>query len=231
DPGVSRGLDRVRQGFGLRNGLFGFRNGGPELCLTGNTARMFIQLGRGDIPHVKQSLDWLADTQLEDGGWDCFGRKKGTLDCWEALSAYAALGVKRLTKKWKRSAERGAEFYLERGLLNEGGSIWAGWKRIHYPNHYYYDFLVGLEILTLLGYGEDPRLRPALAMLRKKRRPDRTWAIDKMHPDLPPGHGYRAAHSKVKAWAATLKPQIVEAPRTPSKWITLRALGVLKRVG
>src|SRR6266699_1046212 len=77
-------------------------------------------------PKVRRAVDLM----LEDGGWDCFGRTKGTLDCWEALAAYAALGRRRWTRKWKHAAECGAEFYLERGLLREGRQRYAARERL-----------------------------------------------------------------------------------------------------
>jgi len=230
DPRVARALDLMRRDFSAPGGAFGSRKHGPHHCITGNTARMFIQLGRAGDPRVARSLDWLADSQEKDGGWDCFGRKKGTLDCWEGLAAYAALGEKKLTPRWKAAVERGAEFYLDRRLLKEGKKRYAAWERIHYPVHYYYDFLLGLEILTSLGYGDDPRLKPALALLRKKRRSDRTWALDAIHPDLPKGNDYEN-DKEVSGFVASAYRLSIEPPLAPSKWTTLRALGVLKRTG
>jgi hypothetical protein len=37
--------------------------------------------------------------------------------------------------------------------------------------NYYYDVLVGLDVLTALGYGDDPRLGFALAHLSLNSRP------------------------------------------------------------
>jgi hypothetical protein len=227
DPQLKRGLDLMCHDYAHGSKPFG--KTGPHHCFTGNMARMMIRLGRSDHPGVAKSLDWLADSQEKDGGWDCFGRKKGTLDCWEALAAYAAYGVKRLTPKWKGAMERGAEFYLDRRLLREGSKRYAAWERIHYPVHYYYDFLLGLEILTSLGFGDDRRLAPALALLKKKRRPDRTWALDAIHPDLPAGNEY-GSDKEVSGFIASAYRLSIEPPAAASKWTTLRALGVKKRV-
>jgi len=227
-PQVRRGLDLMCQDYAHRAKPFGKTE--PHLCFTGNMTRMMLRFGRGDHPGVSKSLDWLADTQKEDGGWDCFGRKKGTLDGWEGLAAYAALGRSSWTGKWKSAVERGAEFYLERRLLKEGRKRYLAWERIHYPIHYYYDFLLGLEILTPLGYADDRRLRPALSRLNKKRRPDRTWALDAIHPDLPQGNDY-GNEAEVREFVASAYRLSIEPPQAPSKWTTLRALGVLKRAG
>lgn len=219
-PGVRRAVDLMLEDYGSSDGPLHGRKYKPHFCFVGNIARMMILFGLGADRRVKASLDWLAEQQLEDGGWDCFGRPTGTLDCWEALAAYAALGPRRWTRKWKGAVERGAEFYLERGLLREGQYRYAPWERLHYPVHYYYDVLVGLETLVRLGYWDDPRLGPALELLKRKMRPDGTWRLDAVHPDLGRGANYDAEPS-VRRFA-------LERDGAPSKWITLRALGVLR---
>ena len=68
-----------------------------------------------------------------------------------------------------------------------------------------------------------PRLRPALKILKDKRRADGTWALDRAHPDLGPG-------TKINLSVKKVKPLELEVPGKPSKWITLTALRILKRV-
>ena len=193
-----------------------------EVCIVGNAARMLTRFGYGDDPRVKRLFERLVEDQKEDGGWHCFESKTGTLDCWEGLAAYAALPRPMWTAKIKASAERGAEFYLERKLSEEDGKKYLPWFRFHYPIHYYYDLLVGLDVTTRLGHGGDRRLRPALELLKKKRRADGTWLLDKLHPDLGAGAQYVMRKKP--------KPLALEAEGKPSKWITLTALRVLKRV-
>jgi hypothetical protein len=82
--------------------------------------------------------------------------------------------------------------------------------------------LVGLDVITALGYATDKRLKPALQLLDRKRLPDGTWALDAVHPDLGIGAGYRVK-KRPRRFA-------LEKPGKPSKWITLTALRVLKRV-
>jgi len=198
-----------------------------EHCLTGNLTRTLIMCGYEDHPHVRSALDWLVENQMKDGGWHCFYEKafgEGTLDCWEGLSAYAALPRQKWSRRVKRSAERGAEFYLARGLSKEGARRYLPWFRFHYPVHYYYDLLVGLDVISKLGFADDRRLRPALSLMKEKRRPDGRWVLDAVHPDLGWGAGYRMSRSKVR-------PLALEEVGKPSKWITLCALRVLERVG
>jgi hypothetical protein len=196
-----------------------------ELCLTGNLARTLVLCGYEDDPRVRSAFDWLVENQMKDGGWHCFYEQafgRGTLDCWEGLSAYAVLPRSKWTRRIKQSSERGAEFYLQRALYRQG-KRYVPWFRFHYPVHYYYDVLVGLDVMTKLGYGGDRRLGPALKIMRDKRRKDGTWALDAVHPDLGVGAGYRVSKKRVTPFALETKGQ-------PSKWITLTCLQVLDRV-
>ncbi len=193
-----------------------------EVCIVGNVARMLTRFGYGDDRRVRKLYDWMIEDQREDGGWNCAAGRPGTLDCWEALSAFAAIPKASRSAPVERAISRGAEFYLERKLFEEGRR-YAPWFRFHYPTHYFYDVLVGLDVLTSLGYAGDPRLEPALGVLREKRRRDGTWALDRVHPDEGPAGGPGAA-------ARQERPLTLERAGEPSKWITLTALQVLKRV-
>ena len=193
-----------------------------EVCIVGNTARILTRFSLADDFRVRKLFDRLVEDQKEDGGWHCFESSSGTLDCWEALAAFSALPKRNRTRKIGNSIERGAEFYLERRLIHEGRRRYAPWLRFHYPNHYFYDVLVGLDIMTRLGYGNDRRLGQALSILIKKRQRDGIWLLDAVHPDLGVGAQYRLRKH--------VRPFALEEAGKPSKWITLTALRVLKRV-
>ncbi len=128
------------------------------------------------------------------------------------------------TQRVGEAVEKGAQFYLERQLYREG-KRYEPWFRFHYPVHYYYDLLTGLDLLTSLDYADDRRLRYALDYLRKKQRPDGSWSLDAVHPDVA---GREAAWMLNNARPPT--PLGLEWVDAPSKVITLRALRVLKRV-
>ncbi|MCI4362386.1 MAG: hypothetical protein L3J77_04250 [Thermoplasmata archaeon] len=196
-----------------------------ELCVTGNLTRTLILAGYGDDERVRAAVDWIVRAQLADGGWHCWPRiafGRGTLDAWEGLSALAALPETRRSPAVRRAIENGTEFYLRRELLEQGRRPYAPWRRLHFPNHYYYDVLVGLDLLSSLGKGGDPRLDPALALLESKRRSDGTWAMDRSHPDVGPGAGYSLRKKPT--------PMVLEPAGRPSRWITLTALRVRRRV-
>ena len=193
-----------------------------EMCSVGNVARMMTRFGYGDDHRVRKLYGWMLEDQREDGGWNCSQNTGGTLDSWEALAAFAAIPRGERTRRMERSISRGAEFYLERRLFEEGKK-YPPWFRFHYPNHYFYDILVGLDVITKLGYADDRRLKPALKILRDKRQSGGTWLLDRVHPDVGTGANLHLHAKKVKAIA-------LEEPGRPSKWITLTALRILKRV-
>jgi hypothetical protein len=194
-----------------------------EICVTGNAVRTLVRFGYLDHPSVQASLDWILRNQKADGGWHCFPSRTGTLDGWEGLAAFAAIPESERDDRLRRSIERGAEFYLRRRLMDEGTARYPPWFRIHYPNHYYYDLLVGLDVLTRLGFGGDRRLAPALRWLRSKQRSDGAWARDADHPDLDPEHGGYS-------FKGLVYPMRLEPLEAPSRWVTVQALGVLARV-
>ena len=194
-----------------------------EVCIVGNTARYLTRFGYYDDPRVRKLFDRLLDDQKEDGGWHCRKTDRGTLDAWEALAAFAALPKQRRTRRIENSIDRGAEFYLRRRLFNEDGPRYRPWFRLHYPVHYYYDILVGLDVITSLGFEGDRRLRPAFDILERKRLGGK-WQLDRVHPD-PASYSW-GKHNRSRETV----PFSLEEAGQPSKWITLTALKVLKRV-
>lgn len=194
-----------------------------EVCIVGNAARFMTRFGYYDDPRTRRLFDRLLEDQKEDGGWHCWDSAEGTLDCWEAMAAFAAIPKGNLTRRVKNSIERGAAFYLERKLFQEGGQRYRPWFRLHYPVHYYYDILVGLDVITALGFGGDRRLRPALEILNRKRRNER-WPLERVHPD-PPSYAWGKGNRRRKT-----KPFALEEVGRPSKWVTLTALRVQKRI-
>ncbi|HVC27373.1 MAG TPA: prenyltransferase/squalene oxidase repeat-containing protein [Nitrososphaerales archaeon] len=226
DPRIRRAADLWRDRFSKADGGFGSDGASrSHLCIAGNTARALVKLGYAQDPKVKSAFEWLVKAQASNGGWSCFG-SGGNLDSWEAMSAFAALPKRSWTKGIKGAVEKGAEFYLRKSM-DQQGARYEPWYRFHYPVHYYYDLLVGLDFMTALGYGEDKRLAGAVKLLKEKMTPDGRWNLDAVHPDVEGGMSdWYAKHANQ---APT--PFALEKAARPSKMITFRAMLVLRRLG
>jgi hypothetical protein len=225
DPRIAAACERWIRRWAKDDGGFAPENmKSGHLCTTGNTARALLRFGYGDHPKVRSALDWLVRNQAKLGGWSCFGSGRN-LDSWEGMSAFAAFPRSEWTPEMETCVSKAAEFYLSRELYRQGES-YPPWFRFHYPVHYYYDLLVGLDFMTELGYGADPRMRFALDALRERRRPDGRWILDAAHPDVEGGIAdWFARHPKRRP-----TPLVMEPSGEPSKMITLRALRVLRRL-
>ncbi|MGQ0797040.1 MAG: prenyltransferase/squalene oxidase repeat-containing protein [Methanobacteriota archaeon] len=232
DLGLTRSNPRIAKACDLWIERFAREDGGfamegmkrSHLCIVGNTARALVKFGYADDPRVRSAFEWLAENRDKNGGWSCFGSGRN-LDSWEGMSAFAVYPRQKWTAAMGRAVELGAEFYLQRELHKQG-SHYEPWYRFHYPVHYYYDLLVGLEFMTALGYGDDSRLRTAISVLKDRRRADGRWNLDAIHPDL---------EGKTAEWYAkhptrSPTPFALERPGEPSKMITLRATVVLERL-
>jgi hypothetical protein len=195
-----------------------------HLCTTGYTARALIKFGYEDDPRLKSAMEWMVENAAKLGGWSCFGSGRN-LDSWEPMSAFAVYPRQKWTKGMQDVVEKAAEFYLERELYKQG-EHYDPWYRFHYPIHYYYDLLVGLEFMTALGYAKDKRLDHAIEVLRKNKAANGLWNLDAVHPDVEGGMGeWYAKHPKQAP-----RPFSLEKVGEPSKMITLRAMIVEKRL-
>jgi hypothetical protein len=85
------------------------------------------------------------------------------------------------------------------------------WWKFGFPVFYVTDLLQIVEALVALGHGDDPRLSRALALVREKQDENGRWALE---------YEYTG-----KTWVD------FGEKKQPNKWVTLRALRVLKAVG
>jgi hypothetical protein len=232
DLGLTRREARIAKACDLWIKRFAKKDGGfgtdsmskSHLCTAGNMTRALVKFGYAEHPKVRSALEWLVKNQAERGGWSCFGSGRN-LDSWEPMSAFAAYPRQKWTKSMKLAVEKGAEFYLEREMHKQGAH-YEPWYRFHYPVHYYYDLLVGLDFITALGYGDDRRLSHAIAVLKQKRGTEGRWNLDAVHPDVEGGMAeWYKKHPKQAPTAFSL-----ERVGEPSKMITLKAMLVLDRL-
>ena len=190
-------------------------------CLTGNMAAALIRIGYREDPRVGKALEWLVKIQNKDGGWLCpYWRAhiKDKHGCFYGticpLEAFSEVKKENLTKEMKKTIEKGAEFLLMHRLFkadHRGYKVISdSWLKFSFPWFYGYNILRGLDVLTKLGYLEDERLNDAVEILLQKRQSNGTWMLE----SAPIGR----------------MQTNIEAKGKPSKWITLIALRVLKRL-
>jgi len=190
-------------------------------CLTGNMVAALIRIGYSDDVRVRRALEWLVQVQNWDGGWLCpywGAHVKDTHGCFYGticpLEAFSEVPKNNLTKGMERAIERGAEFLLMHRLFkadhHDYKVIKQSWLKLGFPWFYGYNILRGLDVLTKLGYVKDERLNDAVESLLQKRQDNGTWILE----SAPVGR----------------MQTNIEAKGKPSKWITLIALRVLKRL-
>ena len=189
-------------------------------CLTGNVAAALIRLGYARDDRVLAALRWLVQIQNDDGGWLCPYWKAHIRDkhgCFMGtitpLDAFSELPARRRTSEMAAAIRRGVEFLLMHRLFkadhHQFKVIREGWLEFSFP-WFFYDILRGLSVVTKLGHTRDERIDDALEILLGKQNQDGKWILE----STPSGRMQTDLEQKGK----------------PSKWITLNALRVMKRV-
>jgi hypothetical protein len=195
-------------------------------CLNGNMIWALTALGYGGDERLARAVDWLTGMITGElphtgsyswPGFQCGANNK--LPCaWGAVKAVRALANLHPTlqsPKVKKSATATVEFLFSHELAKADyphyERISGEWFKFGFPLSYTSDVLEAAFVLCEAGHGGDPRLQPAIELILSKREADGRWAMK---------------HTlNVKMWAD------IEVKGKPSKWITLRALRVLKAAG
>lgn len=189
-------------------------------CLTGNMALALIRLGYSEHQAVRDALQWLVEIQNVDGGWLCpywGAHKNDKHGCFMGtitpLDAFSETPKKLLNTDMKRTIEHGVEFLLMHRLYrsdhHDFKTISERWLFLTFPQ-FFYDIVRGLSVITKLGHAVDTRIDDALDVVMNKRLLSGEWPLEKTHSG--------SMHS-------TIEPN-----GKPSKWITLEALRIIKRV-
>jgi hypothetical protein len=199
-------------------------------CLQGNLAWALLELGYDD-PRLEQAFDWMARGVTGEGLAPLEDRKAAVryyagkcgptfacgannqLPCaWGGVKVLLALGKwpkERYTPQIKHAIQEGIDFFLSvdpakaaypTGYSDKPSQNW--WK-FGFPVFYVTDLLQIVEALVSLNYGNDPRLSNAISLIREKQD----------------ANDYTG-----KTWVN------FGAKKQPNKWVTLRALRVLKAI-
>jgi hypothetical protein len=196
-----------------------FFTGEVEPCINGQLATA----GAYFRQDVRGLIDRLLGEQLSDGGWNCEAERGSTRSSFntticvlEALLEYElAFDTNSDVTAARR---RGEEYLLERKLFrrlstgeaierdNYGGNSWT---RFAFPGWWHYDVLRGLEYLRSAGVKPDERVAEAIQLVESKRDSSGRWPRETVYPGAMP-------------------VEIDAGEGEPSRWITLRALRVVR---
>jgi hypothetical protein len=189
-------------------------DGEVEPCINGRT----IETGAYFGVDVAALAERVLDERLEDGGWNCEAENGSvrssfdtTINVLEGL-----LEFERATgggpERVRTARRRGEEYLLERGLFRRkstGEVAVPAYLEFAFPCYWHYDVLRALDYFRGSGASPDPRMAEAVALVRSKQQPDGRWLLDCIHPGR--------VHFNFEQDAGR-----------PSRWITLRALRVLR---
>jgi hypothetical protein len=191
--------------------------GEVEECINGRTVADGAYFG----VDVSAIVDRLVGERQGDGGWNC-ERINGsvrssfasTINVLEGLLEYEqATGGTPESQEVRRSGE---EYLLARKLfrrLSTGESADERFLSFLHPNRWHYDVLRALDYFRsaaiLTGADPDPRLGEAVDHVRSRRLAEGTWPLDWS----PAG----------RVWF-----EVDDGQGKPSRWVTLRAMRVLR---
>jgi hypothetical protein len=228
DERLQRAVDYVFTHAQAENDGFAY-NGRPSAavhCLWGNVVRALIDLGYwGDqrLEHAVEALarsvtgdgyEWYRKSGLQAPGFVCSANYG--LPCgWGAVRVLWALSrvpANHRTPAVKAAIQASSDFLLRYDVARADypyrERISSSWFKLGYPLGYVTDVLLNLEALVEAGSGGDPRLDEAYDWVRSKQDEAGRWKME---------YSYQG-----KMWVD------VEKKGQPSKWVTLRAVRVLK---
>jgi hypothetical protein len=206
-------------------------------CLQGNLCWALVELGYDD-PRLELAYEWMAQSVTGEGvapvgdrqatvryyatkcgpNFACGANNK--LPCaWGAVKVmlvFSRWPVEHRTPLIERAITQGVYFLFSTDSAKAdyptgySDKPCRDWWKFGFPVFYVTDILQNVEALVGLGYGNDPRLDNALAIIKEKQDPDGRWPME---------YNYSG-----KTWVE------FGVKKQPNKWITLRALRVLKVV-
>lgn len=207
-------------------------------CLQGNLLWALTALGYDD-PRLTSAYEWMAHTTTGEGvapmkdkhapvryyagkcGPDFACGANNKLPCaWggcKVLLAFGNLPADKRTPIIKRAIQRGIDFFFAVDPVTaDYPNGWAAkpsgnWWKFGFPVFYVTDILQIAEAFAGLGMAKDKRLANTIQFIREKQDERGRWLME---------YDYTG-----KTWRSYGKPKM------PNKWVTLRALRVLKAAG
>ncbi len=195
-------------------------------CLTGNMVWSLIHFGYLDDPRLQKAIRWTTrfmrfndgvenDPQLPpyDRYEICWGRHTCLMGIVKALKGLSAIPRERRTSEINDTISKAVEFLLIHHIYKRSHDLSKtskpGWLKFGFPLMYQTDVLEILDILSELGI-RDERMNEALDLVLSKQDGLGRWGIENTYNSdrllIPTGQ-----------------------KGEQGKWLTLRAIRVLKR--
>jgi hypothetical protein len=242
DPRVRAGGEYLLAHAIAPTGLFSYTGtpAGNIYCLAGNLGAALLDLGLGDDERLRRALQLTARFVTGEGvaptdekeaplhyfksgacgpGFLC-SANNGLPCAWGAvkvLRALARVSERERTPAAQSALEATIDFLFSADPATAGYPAGYGdkpsrsWFKFGFPLFYVTDVLQTAEALTDAGCGGDPRLSGTYDLILGKRDRAGRWKME---------YSYQG-----KTWAD------IEQRGKPSKWVTLRAMRVLRRGG
>jgi len=207
-------------------------------CLQGNLCWALLELGY-DVPRLQQAYEWMARTVTGEGmapraekdaelryyAYNCgplfaCGPNYGQSCAWGAakiMLAFGKISETQRTPMIRDAIQEGVDFLFSTDPAKadwptrQGDKPSRNWWKFGFPVFYVTDLLQVVEALVALGYGADPRLTNSLELIRQKQDDQGRWLLE---------YDYIG-----KTWVS------FGVMKQPNKWVTERAMRVLKRAG
>ncbi|GAA1417205.1 hypothetical protein [Agrococcus citreus] len=188
-----------------------FFEGEVEPCINAALVTNALYFG---VP-VDAVVERLLGERMEDGGWNCeqeHGSVRSSFDTTiGVLEALAAFEREHDDPRVREARLSGEAYLLERRLMRRrstGEIPKPTYTQLAFPPRHEYDVLRALEHFRSVGAEVDDRMAEALDLVRSKRRDAGTWALDVVH-----------GGDAVNDYGPVGEP---------NRWITLKALCVLR---
>jgi len=204
-------------------------------CLQGNLCWALTKMGCDD-PRLDNAYDWMARTVTGEGlepaentkatlryySYKCRpdfacganGKRECAWGATKVMMALSSLEKEKYTERINKAIGQGIDFLLSVDPAEANYPTRTGdkpnrsWWHFGFPVFYITDLLQTVEALVNLGCQNDKRLTRSLELIREKQDEQGRWRLEYSYED--------------KTWGN------YGDKRQPNKWVTLRALRVLK---
>ncbi len=195
-------------------------------CLTGNMVWSLIHFGYLDDPRLQKAIGWITrfmrfndgaatDPQVPpyDRNEMCWGTHTCHMGVVKILKGLSAVPPEKRTKEINDTIQKASEFILIHHIYKRSHDLSRkskpGWLKFGFPLMYQTDVLEILDILTGLGI-KDSRMDDAINVVLAKQDDMGRWKLENTY-----------SNDRLLIPMGQMDEQ--------NKWITLRAMRVLKR--